>query len=146
QDDTLVVRQSPGANVTTATFTGLNAATSYHWYVRACNAAGCSAWLGPVAQTPDGGSLPPTSPTTLLACSSLARRVELTWTDTPALHDALPIAQDDTLVVRQSPGANVTTATFTGLNAATSYHWYVRACNAGGCSAWLGPVAQTPDG
>src|SRR6185295_9418324 len=146
QDDTLVLRQSPAANVTTATFTGLNVATSYHWYVRACNAAGCSAWLGPVNRTPDGGSVPPTAPTTLAASSPVVGRVDLTWTDTSSNETRFEIAQDDTLVVRQSPAANVTAATFTGLNAATSYHFYVRACNAAGCSAWLGPVNQTPDG
>src|SRR6185436_9374484 len=91
-------------------------------------------------------SVAPTPPTTLVASSPLVGRVDLTWTDTSANETRFEVAQDDTLAVRQSPGANVTGATFTGLNAATSYHWYVRACNALGCSAWLGPVAQMPDG
>src|SRR5262249_42145926 len=104
------------------------------------------AWLGPVNQTPDGSSVAPSAPTTLLATSPVAGRVDLSWTDTSANESRFEIAQDDTLVVRQSPGANVTTATFTGLNASTSYHFYVRACNAAGCSTWLGPVAKTPDG
>ena len=39
-------------------FTGLNLGTSYHWYVRACSAAGCSAWTGPIAKPPDGSDTP----------------------------------------------------------------------------------------
>jgi hypothetical protein len=82
-------------------------------------------------------TMTPTIPTNLVASSPLVGRVDLTWTDTSANETRFEIAQDDTLAVQQSPAANVTAATFTGLNAATSYHWYVRACNAAGCSAWL---------
>src|SRR5262249_18643849 len=52
----------------------------------------------------------------------------------------------DTLAVVRTVAADVTTAAFSGLDAAVTYHWYVRAVNANGASAWFGPVDKAPDG
>ncbi len=145
-DDTLAVRQSAAANSIAATFTGLSTTTAYRWYVRACNAAGCSSWIGPVARTADGSSVPPTAPAGLTAASPAAGQINLGWSDTSANESRFDVAYDDALVVRQSQAVNATTATFTGLSATTAYHWYVRACNAAGCSSWIGPVAQMASG
>jgi WD40 repeat protein/predicted DNA-binding transcriptional regulator AlpA len=41
-------------DMTTLRFDGLDAGTSYHWDVRACNLAGCSSWHGVRGKTPDG--------------------------------------------------------------------------------------------
>jgi len=146
QDDSLGVVGSVGANVTTATFTGLSSGVSYHWYVRACNTAGCSGWFGPVGKTPNGGDGVPTGPGGLVATSPVVGRVDLKWTDNSPIEFRFEIAQDDSLTVVGSVDANVTRATFTGLNPGTSYHWYVRACNTVGCSGWFGPVGKTPNG
>jgi len=89
---------------------------------------------------------PPAQPANLVTRSPLAGRVDLTWSDNSSNETRFEIANTDALAVLQSAGANVTAASFTGLNPGTSYHWYVRACNADGCSAWFGPVGQTPDG
>jgi len=64
----ITVVGSVDANVTRATFTGLNPGTSYHWYVRACNTVGCSGWFGPVGKTPNGEDpIPSVTPPGLVA-------------------------------------------------------------------------------
>src|SRR6185369_12091504 len=78
--------------------------------------------------------------------SPLPGRVDLTWTDNALTETRVEIAQDDSLGVVRSVGANVTQTTFTGLNPGVSYHFYVRACNTTGCSPWVGPAGKTPDG
>jgi hypothetical protein len=42
------------ANTLFAVYSGLGSGTSYHFQVRACNAAGCSAYSDVTGQTPDG--------------------------------------------------------------------------------------------
>jgi hypothetical protein len=93
--------------------------------------------------TPTGP--PPPVPATLVASSPAVGQVYLTWADTPN-ETRYEIAQDDSRTVVRSVGADVTNTLFTGLNAGISYHWYLRACNAAGCSAWYGPIGMTPTG
>jgi hypothetical protein len=88
----------------------------------------------------------PAQPSNLVALSPQVGTVVLNWTDNSSSELTFELAQDDSLAVVDSVGTDITTATFTGLAPGNSYHWYVRACNAQGCSAWLGPVGKTPDG
>ena len=146
QDDSLAIVRVVGANVTAASFTGLDAATSYQWYVRAVNAAGASSWVGPIGKLPDGSDGPPAMPSNLSARSLATGQIDLAWSDLSSNETGFEIAQDDSLAVVRAVGANVTAASFTGLNAGTSYHWYVRAVNAAGPSSWVGPISKSPDG
>jgi len=147
QDDSLSVVRIVPANTTNASFTGLDPGRSYHWYVRACNAASyCSSWIGPVGKTPDGSDGPPVAPSDLKALSPQVGRVDLTWKDNSSNELRFEIAQDDSLAVVRTVAPNITAASFSGLSPGVSYHWYVRACNTFGCSSWLGPVGKTPDG
>ena len=101
---------------------------------------------GTVSITVTPGNDAPSAPTNLVTSTPAVGRVDLTWTDTSTNETGFDIAQTDSLAVVRTVGANVTSASFTGLDSGTSYHWYVRACNAGECSGWFGPVGQTPSG
>ena len=88
----------------------------------------------------------PQPPSNLTAISLQAGTVTLTWTDNSADETAFEIAEDDSLAVVRTVAADVTTSAFSGLDIGVSYHWYVRAVNANGASAWFGPVEKIPDG
>jgi hypothetical protein len=89
---------------------------------------------------------PPSAPSNLIATSLAAGNVAVTWTDNSASETRFELALDDSLAVVKTVGADVATASFTGLDSATSYHFYVRACNAPGCSSWVGPVVKVANG
>jgi hypothetical protein len=130
-------------NVTTFTITGCpDSGVSHHWYVKAVNAVAQSGWFGPIGKNCDGTD-PPPAPANLVATSPQPGQVLLTWDDSP-YESRYEISQFGTVVA--SPGQNVTNRLFSGLNAGTSYHWDVRACNAVGCGPWHGVVGKTPDG
>jgi len=71
------VLQTLPANSSITLVTGLSPGTSYHWFVRACNDAGCSAWTGPIGQTPDGSAAPIELDATINASTSA-----ITFSDT----------------------------------------------------------------
>jgi hypothetical protein len=137
------------ADVATTTITNLNSGTTYDWYVRACNAAGCSAWLGAVRRAADGADARPARPTNLRATSPQLGSILLRWSDMSSNETSFEIGRasdGNPRTTVRTVGANATSTTFTGLNRNVSYQWYVRACNAGGCSSWLGPVTKRANG
>ena len=88
-------------------------------------------------------SIPPTctAPTALMTANLLATSVELSWTSAATSWEI----EYGTTGFTQGTGTAVVTGTnphsLTGLNATTSYDFYVRAiCGAGDTSTWVGPV------
>jgi Tol biopolymer transport system component len=86
----------------------------------------------------------PEPPFQLVARSPRPGHVVLTWKDGSSNETRFEVSRFGKVVSR--PQANAAGAEFTNLDAGTSYHWDVRACNANGCSAWHGVVGKTPDG
>nr|WP_235440476.1 glycosyl hydrolase family 18 protein [Paenibacillus sp. DMB20] len=122
---------------TTATISGLTAATSYTFTVKAMDAAGnISAASNPVTVVTDtggthpGDTQPPSAPSGLISTGKTSSSVSLSWN---ASSDNVGVASYE--VYRgNSLAATVTepTATISGLNAATSYTFSVKAKDAAG--------------
>lgn len=68
-----------GSNTTSYSDIGLTPQTTYHYRVRASNAAGDSAYSNTATATTPPDTTPPTAPTNLVATSG-ARRIALAWT------------------------------------------------------------------
>ncbi len=125
------------ANVTTYQNTGLTASTTYHYRVRATNAAGPSAWSN-VANAQTTGTVP-AAPTSLTATAVSSTQINLAWTDNASNETGFAIERSPdgtTFAPLATVAANVTTYQNTGLTASTTYHYRVRATNAAGPSAW----------
>ncbi|HEV2844746.1 MAG TPA: fibronectin type III domain-containing protein, partial [Thermoanaerobaculia bacterium] len=126
--------QTVGANATTATVTGLAAASTHFFRVRASNANGYSAYtntatvltLNPKPSTPA-----PAAPNKLAARALSSSEIQLTWRDNSNNEAAFRIEQkvgstfQEVLVV----GANTTSATVSGLAPSTTYSFRIRASN-----------------
>ena len=130
------------ASVTTTTYsnTGLAAATSYSYRVRATDAAGnFSGYSNTATATtpapPD--TTPPTAPAGLTAMAASPSQVNLAWTaatDTVGVTGYLVERCQGSGCTAFAQIASVTTTTYsnTGLAAATSYSYRVRATDAAG--------------
>ncbi|HYR08039.1 MAG TPA: S8 family serine peptidase [Longimicrobium sp.] len=125
------------------------AAGTYRYRVRACNAAGCSAWA-----TTANVTLPPVpgAPASLVATALSTTSIRLTWADGPVetsyqVYRALRNL-DGTWPAYASvatPVANTVIYNNTGLLSGRAYRYQVRACNVSGCSAWsTSAIVTTP--
>ncbi|MBN1672629.1 MAG: fibronectin type III domain-containing protein [Kiritimatiellae bacterium] len=134
-----------GGNQTTYTDSGLAAAATYYYRVRAGNAAGDSSYSGIAsATTPDDIPPPPTAPSSLAASALSTSKIQLTWTDNSSNEDQFKVrwgtsstSQDNEVFL----AANTITWTHSGLAADTTYYYKVRAQNAGGESAYTAIVS-----
>ena len=133
---------TPPANAVSFTSTGLTAGTSYQFRLRACNMAGCSAWvLTPIITIP---TTPPAPAFGLSAVAASGTAAALAWTDgsSDETHFALTRALrnlDGTWGAYVAVGnlpANTSSFTNAGLLAGRAYRWQLRACNAAGCSGF----------
>jgi hypothetical protein len=120
-----------GANALAFTSTGLTASTTYSYKLRAYNAYGYSSYTACVNAT-TGVAGTPDSPNGLKATAASAGKVDLEWTYSAA--DA-----PDFKIYRNTGAsflllATVKTKNYTDANAAANYSYYVKACNATGCS------------
>jgi hypothetical protein len=124
-------------------------AGTYEYRVRACNAAGCSAYAAAGAMA---GAAP--TPTNATATAVSPTEIQLTWTDAGTNESHFQIGRrtrnadgswSGFLTLAARPAANSTSFRDTGLTPGTGYQYRVRACNASGCSTpALTPEAVTP--
>jgi hypothetical protein len=129
-------------NVVAFTHTGLVAGTRYQYRVRACNAAGCSAWaIGTAVTIP---TAPPAPPFNLIATATSGTAATVGWTDGSSDETGFTLTRalrntDGTwgaYATVRSMGPNLTSYANTGLLAGRHYRYQLRACNPVGCSAW----------
>jgi large repetitive protein len=129
---------TPGAGATTYADQGLSPNTGYMYRVRACNSGGCSAFSNDA--TASTAAIPvPAAPSSLTATAGAGPRVTLVWLDRSANETGFEVER------RAGTGsydriatldANVTGYTDTEVGVDARYTYRVRACGAGGCSAW----------
>jgi titin len=138
---------SVGANVTTYANTGLTNGTRYWYRVRAYNTAGNSAYTGDASATTLSI---PAAPSGLQGTAASSTAIDLAWIDNSnneasfRLERAPDVAgAPGTFGSAVTLGANVTTYRATGLAAATSYWFRVRAQNTVGNSAFSTPARVT---
>jgi titin len=133
-----------GANVTSYANTGLTAATTYYYRVRAYNASGNSAYSNEAYAT----TYALNAPTSLAASIATATSARLTWVDNATNETGFSIERKTgitgTYAQIATVGANVVTYTNTGLTGYTDYYYRVRAYNASGNSTYSNEVGIAP--
>ncbi|MGI8907379.1 MAG: fibronectin type III domain-containing protein [Candidatus Sumerlaeaceae bacterium] len=126
-----------GANVTSYTNSGLSPSTTYYYVVRATNSGGSSANSNEASATTL--QQPPNAPSALGATAISSTQINLAWTDNSTNEANFVVARGSAsggpYTDIATLGANVTSYSNTGLTAATTYYYVVRATNAGGASA-----------
>jgi Tol biopolymer transport system component len=84
------------------------------------------------------GNTVPEVPTDMVVLSPHPGNIILKWRD---------VSTNEThFEIDRRPPTDATFAAFSNLNAGTSYHWRIRACNGSACSAWHPVIGKTPDG
>jgi hypothetical protein len=138
-----------GANATSYSATGLAAATTYQFRVRATNSAGNSPYSATAAATTQ--ALPaqaPAAPSNLSATAATTSQVNLTWTDNSVDESGFKVERstDGTNFTQVATlGANTASYAVTGLSPSTAYAFRVRASGAGGDSPYSNvATAATP--
>lgn len=127
---------------------GLAGSTVYYYRIRAFNDAGVSAYSleGSSATLP----VPPDAPSMFTATTQSANTIRLMWVDNSVNETGFSIDQstmpDAGFVAITQTGANATNFTPQVLSPSTTYYYRVRAFNAGGNSAQLGPISATTFG
>lgn len=136
--------------------TGLSAATTYHYRVRAEGAAQDSAYSAAVSATTSTSGTLPTAPSGLNATAVSSTRIDLSWTDNSSNETGFEVkrATDSGFTQGVVWVGNVQGSTFasTGLNPSTTYYYAVRAEGTAGKSAYSaadsattgGPLSGTP--
>ena len=125
-----------GANVTTYTNSGLQCGTPHYYRVRAYNGGNNSAYSAIVNATTT--ICTPAAPTLLAATAISATQINLSWNDANSNESGFKIERSpdgvNSWTLLTTLGANVTSYANSGLACATTYHYRVRATNAGGDS------------
>lgn len=137
-----------GANVTSYANTGLTAATSYSYRVRAYNAAGDSDYSNTASAVTSAAPAVPNAPTNLIATVISKSQINLAWTDNATNETGYYIERCKgstcTNFARIATlGANVTFFANTGLTKNTTYRYRVVAFNDSGLSAYSNIVTAT---
>ena len=131
------------ANTSSYSDTSTSAGTSYEYRVRACNAAGCSAYSNVASATTPAAV--PTAPTALVGTVT-GSDVELTWTDNSSNETAFEVERATTggsFTTLAALGANTSSYTDNSVVSGTTYEYRVRACNGAGCSTYSNVVSVT---
>jgi hypothetical protein len=131
--------QTLAQDTTSNTTTGLNPSTTYYFRIRATNAAGSSGYSNTVNATTQTASLPPNAPTNLIVTANSSSQITVTWTDnaTNETSYSLDRATDSNFtqnLVTQTLTQDTTSSVATGLSAATTYYFRVKAVNPAGSS------------
>jgi hypothetical protein len=135
------------ANVTSYQSTGLTAATTYRYQVRAYNVTGNSNYSNIVSATTLPN--PPAAPTALVVTSVTSNKINLSWTDNANNEDGFQIERctgagcTNFLLIMTISTPNTTAFSNTGLPGSTTYRYQVRAYNTGGASAPSNAVTGT---
>jgi hypothetical protein len=135
-----------GANVTTYTDTGLAATTTYSYRVRAFNSVGPSAYSNTATATTSATATVPTAPSGLTATAASSSQITLAWVDKATNEMGYSVERSTNgtpFTVVATLGANTTTYANTGLAAATTYSYRVRAFNSVGPSAYSNTATAT---
>jgi len=126
------------ANVTLFADNGLNASSTYYYRVRAANAAGDSPHSNTASATTVTAQTTPAAPSSLVASAVSASQINLSWTDNSPNETGFEV---DRAASASGPWTKIATTTAgvtsfanSGLNAATTYHYRVRATNSAGDS------------
>ena len=138
-----------GANVTSYRDTGRSPLTTYYYRVRASNSGGDSAYTGEASLTTPSDQIP-AAPTELVATSISSSQINIAWADNSAVETAYlverSLAAGSGYSQIASLAANATGYSETGLNAATTYYYRVRAANAVGNSAYSNEAFTSTQG
>ena len=136
-----------GADVTTFTDASLSPGTTYAFRIRACNAAGCSDYEGPVVVTTLAVQSAPAAPDGLVAAATSSSQVALEWTDNASNEDEFRVERrldtDDVFELVGTTGPDVTAFSDDGLESGTTYVYRVQACNTAGCSEFSAEASAT---
>lgn len=126
-----------GPNVTAYQHTGLTPATRYWYRVLAKNSAGKSAYSNVANATTQ--QVAPNAPSGLTATAVSTSQIDLKWTDNAGNETGYQVERslNGTAFTKIADlAANITAYQSTGLVAATTYYYRVRAVNAIGASAY----------
>jgi hypothetical protein len=137
---------STNANVATFADTGLTAATSYIYRVRAVNAGGASGYSNETTATTQQSTSAPAAPSNLTATANSSTQITLTWSDNSADETAFKIERrtgSGSYAEVASTGSNVTSYVDASLTASTSYTYRARAVNTVGPSAYSNEASGT---
>jgi hypothetical protein len=135
------------ANVSSYSNTGLSAATTYRYRVRAYNSAGDSGYSNTASATTLSLPTVPAPPSALTATAVSSRQINLAWNDNSNNESGFRIERavggiffSEIAVV----GANVTTYSDQNVLPGITYHYRVRAYNELGNSAYSNTASATP--
>jgi hypothetical protein len=134
-----------GANVTSYAATGLAAATTYQFRVRATNSTGPSPYTATASATTQAPAAP-AAPSNLTAAAPTTSRVDLTWSDNSTDESGFKVERstDGTNFTQiATVGANAMGYAATGLSPSTAYSFRVRATGAGGDSPYSNVATAT---
>jgi hypothetical protein len=136
---------TPAANATSHADTGLTAATTYHYRLRATNAIGDSSFSAAASATTL--DVAPAAPSALAATTNSSSQITVTWIDNSTNETGFKLERSPdgatgwTQVA--TPAANATSHADTGLTSATTYHYRLRATNAIGDSPFSAATSAT---
>lgn len=134
-------------NLASYTDTGLTAATTYYYQVRATNSTGDSAYTAVASATTLAVVATPTAPTNLAASATSTTSIALSWTDNATNETGFKIERGTSaagpFTQIGTTLTNLVTYTDSGLTVSTAYYYRVRATNAAGDSAYSAVATAT---
>ena len=135
-----------GAGVTSFSNPGLSASTTYFYRVRATSRVGDSAYSNTASATTTTETVP-AAPSGLAASAVSASQISLSWTDTSMNETGFTVERAMSSTGPWNPlgttGASVVSYSDSGLAAATTCYYRVRATNAAGSSAYSNAASAT---
>lgn len=137
---------TPPADTTSYLDTTVVAGTSYDYRVRACNAAGCSAWSNIASATVPTGVQVPAKPGNPVLTVLSAIDIDVAWADNSTNETRFELQRRTSALgwsLIASPAANTTTYRDSPLLPGIEFRYRIRACNSAGCSAWSSVIRAT---
>lgn len=127
---------TPVANATSATATGLSANAVYYFRIRAVNGSGNSSYATSAALTTG-----PQAPTGLFVDTTTNSSITLRWTDNSSTETGFNVFRNGSFIYATTD--NIDSHIDTGLDAVTSYDYFVTAFNVEGESNPTATVTGT---